>query len=154
MKNISVALLVMGVIAAVILTLQISHIYITKQRKRMAIERLMGMTGKQCRNISLAGILILLMFGIAPGVVAGVAVAEQVDVGDMGQEDFDRKYSNLGMDVETDADLLGQSKGDVRVSCIMGALVAFLGMGLSGARVQGLLKEEPLYLVEDGMSGK
>lgn len=154
LKNISVALLVMGVIAAVILTLQISHIYITKQRKRMAIERLMGMTGKQCRNISLAGILILLMFGIAPGVVAGVAVAEQVDVGDMGQEDFDRKYSNLGMDVETDADLLGQSKGDVRVSCIMGALVAFLGMGLSGARVQGLLKEEPLYLVEDGMSGK
>lgn len=154
LKNMSAALLVMGVIAAVILTMQISHIYITKQRKRLAIERLMGMTGKQCRNISLAGILLLLMLGITPGVAAGIAVAEQVDVEDMGQEDFDRKYSNLGIAAETSVDLSGQGEGDVRVSCIMGVLVAFLGMGLSGARVRRLLKGEPLYLVEDGMSGK
>ena len=39
------------------------------------------------------------------------------------------------------------------VSCAMGALVVLLGMGLSGIRVRGLLKGEPLYLVEDE-SGK
>ena len=191
LKNMSAALLAMGLIAAVILTLQISHIYITKQRKRLAVERLMGMTGRQCRRISLAGILILLMLGTVPGVAAGMAVAGQVDVAgqtdagikdagqteagqegeagseqtDAGQEgkvaggrintgeEFSRKYSNLGMASETNVDFCGQNRTDTMVSCAMGALVVLLGMGLSGIRVRGLLKGEPLYLVEDE-SGK
>ena len=191
LKNMSAALLAMGLIAAVILTLQISHIYITKQRKRLAVERLMGMTGRQCRRISLAGILILLMLGTVPGVAAGMAVAGQVDVAgqtdagikdagqteagqegeagseqtDAGQEgkvaggrintgeEFSRKYSNLGMASETNVVFCGQNRTDTMVSCAMGALVVLLGMGLSGIRVRGLLKGEPLYLVEDE-SGK
>lgn len=152
LRNMSAALLVMGVIAAVILTLQISHIYITKQKRRLAVERLMGMTRKQCQNVSLAGILILLILGTVPGVAAGMAVARQVNVEDMGQEDFDKKYSNLGLAVETEIDLSSEGEGDVRVSCAMGALVLLFGMGLSGARVKNMLKGEPLYLVEQ--SGK
>ena len=134
--------------------MQISHIYITKQKKRLAIERLLGMTGKQCRNISLAGILLLLLLGTVPGVAAGMAVSELVNIEDMGQEDFNRKYSNLGLAVETEVDLSGQSQGDLAVSCMMGGLVLVLGIGISGVKVRGILKEEPLYLVEDGMAGK
>ena len=154
LKNMSAALLIMGLIAAVMLTLQISHIYITKQKRRLAIERLMGMTGKKCKNISLAGILILLLLGTVPGVVAGMAVSRQVDVEDMGQEDFDRKYSNLGMAVENDIDLSGQNQGDILVSSAMGVLVLVLGIGISDVRVKSILKKEPLYLLEDGMAGK
>lgn len=154
LKNMSVALLIMGLIAAVILTLQISQIYIMKQKKRLAIERLPGMTGKQCRNICLAGILILLLLGTIPGVAAGMAVTEMVNIEDMGQEDFNRKYSNLGLAVETEVDLSGQNQGNLAVSCMMAGLVLVLGMGLSGARLHNMLKGEPLYLVEDGMAGK
>ena len=154
LKNMSVALLIMGLIAAVILTLQISQIYIMKQKKRLAIERLLGMTGKQCRNICLAGILILLLLGTIPGVAAGMAVTEMVNIEDMGQEDFNRKYSNLGLAVETEVDLSGQNQGNLAVSCMMAGLVLVLGMGLSGARLHNMLKGEPLYLVEDGMAGK
>ncbi len=154
LKNMSAALLVMGLIAAVILTLQISHIYIIKQKRRLSVERLLGMTGKQCRNISLAGILLLLLLGTVPGVAAGMAVSELVNIEDMGQEDFNRKYSNLGLAVETEVDLSGQSQGDLAVSCMMGGLVLVLGIGISGVKVRGILKEEPLYLVEDGMAGK
>lgn len=154
LKNMSAALLVMGLIAAVMLTLQISHIYITKQKRRLAIERLMGMTGKKCRNISLAGILILLLLGTVPGVAAGMAVSGQVDVEDMGQEDFDRKYSNLGLAAETDIDLSGQDQGDILVSGLMGVLVLVLGIGICDVKVKSILKKEPLYLLEDGMAGK
>ena len=154
LKNMSAALLIMGLIAAVILTLQISHIYITKQKKRLAIERLLGMTGKKCRNISLAGILILLFLGTVPGVAAGMAVTERVNIEDMGQEDFNRKYSNLGLAVETEVDLSGQNQGDLAVSCMMGGLVLVLGIGISGVKVRNILKGEPLYLVEDGVAGK
>ena len=177
LKNMSAALLIMGLIAAVILTLQISHIYITKQKKRLSIERLLGMTGKKCRNISLAGVLILLLLGTAPGVAAGMSLTEEISVEDRaqekkedagqetaeqtvveetgtGQETFSRKYSNLGMAAGAEIDLSGQLQGDIRVSCLMGALVIVLGMSISGIKVSSLLKGEPLYLVDDGMAGK
>lgn len=125
LKNMSAALLIMGLIAAVILTFQISHIYITKQKNRLVIERLLGMTGKKCRNICLAGILILLVLGTAPGVAAGMAVTEQVNIGDMGQEDFNRKYSNLGIAVDMEVELSGQNQGDLAVSCMMGGACKF-----------------------------
>lgn len=196
LKNMSAAFLIMGLIAAVILTLQISHIYITKQKKRLSIERLMGMTGKQCRNISLAGILLLLLLGTVPGVAAGTVLAGEIGIEDMeqekkedaeqveqeaagwgnaegiawtdaeledeesaaqtdlGAEEFNRKYSNLGLAVETDIDLSGQLQGDIAVSCAMGVLVLVLGMGFSGVRVRNILKGEPLYLVEDNIAGR
>lgn len=65
LKNMSAALFAMGMTAALILTFQISHIYITKQKRRLSIERLLGVTVKKCRAISLAGILILLLLGTA-----------------------------------------------------------------------------------------
>ncbi len=154
LKNMSAAIFIMGLIAAVILTLQISHIYITKQKRRLSIERLMGMTGKQCRNITLAGILILLLIGTIPGIAAGVAVSNHVNVEDMWQEDFSRKYSNLGMAVKTDIDLFGQQQSDLTISCVMGGLVIVLGMGLSGVKMHDILKEEPLYLLEGSTEGK
>lgn len=154
LKNMSAALFVMGLVAAVILTLQISHIYITKQKKRFAIERLLGMTGKKCGNISLAGILLILLLGTVPGVAAGMAVLEQVNIEDMGQEDFNRKYSTLRLAAETEIDLSGQNRADFAVSCVMGGLVLMLGIGISGVKGKNILKGEPLYLVEDGMAGK
>lgn len=153
LRNMSAALLIMGLIAAVILTLQIAHIYVTKQKRRLSIERLMGMTGKQCRNITLTGVLILLLIGTVPGVAAGMAVSNHVDVEDMGQEDFSRKYSNLGLAAEIEVDSSDQ-RSDTAVSCIMGGLVIVLGMGISGVKLQKILREEPLYLLEDGMLGK
>ncbi|MBD5508749.1 MAG: hypothetical protein HDR05_12085 [Lachnospiraceae bacterium] len=147
LKNMSAALLVMGLIAAVILTLQISHIYITKQKRRLSVERMLGMPGKKCGYICLAGILILLFLGTVPGVAAGMAVTERVNIEDMGQEDFNRKYSNLGMAVETEIDLSGQKQGDLAVSCVMGGLVILLGGGISAYKVRRILSGEPLYLV-------
>ena len=147
LKNMSAALLVMGLIAAVILTLQISHIYITKQKHRLSIERLLGMTGKKCRNICLAGILILLLLGIVPGVAAGMAVSERVNIEDVGQEKLNRKYSNLGLMAETEIDLSGQNQGDFAVSCMMGGLVLVLGMGLCAYKARQVLGQEALYLV-------
>lgn len=152
LKNMSAALLVMRAAAAVILTLQISHIYITRQKRRLSIERLLGVTGKKCRDICLTGILILLLMRTVPGVAAGMAVSERVDIGDMGQEDFNRKYSNLGLMAKVEIDLSGQNQGNLAVSCMMGRLV--LGVGISGVKARNILKREPLYLVEDERAGK
>ena len=183
LKNMSVALLVMGLIAAVILTLQISHIYITKQKRRLAIERLLGITGKRCRHISLTGILLLLILGTIPGVTVGTVLADEISIEeegadelaaeenteqmttenistksgeqiDMESEEFNRKYSNLRMAVDKEIDLSMQNQGSLAVSGIMGCLVILLGMMISGIKVRRVLRGEPLYLMEDGMAGK
>ncbi len=112
----------------------------------------MGVTGKKCRDICLTGILILLLMRTVPGGVAGMAVSERVDIGDMGQEDFNRKYSNLGLMAKVEIDLSGQNQGNLAVSCMMGRLV--LGVGISGVKARNILKREPLYLVEDERAGK
>lgn len=156
LKKMSAALLIMGVIATVILTLQISYIYITKQKRRLSIERLMGMTQKRCRNISLAGILILFILGTVPGVAVGTLLTGEIgmeeELTDTRQEEFSRKYSNLGMAVETKVDLSGQIKGNMSVSAVMGGLVIVLGMGISGMKMWKVLRGEPLYLLEEGMT--
>ncbi len=183
LKNMSVALLVMGMIAAVILTLQISHIYITKQKRRLAIERLLGITGKRCRHISLTGILLLLILGTIPGVTVGTVLADEISIEeegadeqvaeenteqmttedtttrsgeqiDMESEEFNRKYSNLRMAVDTEIDLSLQTQGDMMVSGLMGCLVILLGMMISGIKVRRVLRGEPLYLLEDSMAGR
>lgn len=113
LKNMSATLLVMGLIAALILTLQISHIYITKQKRRMAVERLMGMTGKRCGLISLTGILILLLLGTVPGVAAGTALAGKIGADDVGKGDQQeaQKEDDAGI-METDA---GQEEEETAV---------------------------------------
>ncbi len=183
LKNMSVALLVMGMITAVILTLQISHIYITKQKRRLAIERLLGITGKRCRHISLTGILLLLILGTIPGVTVGTVLADEISIEeegadelaaeenteqmttenistksgeqiDMESEEFNRKYSNLRMAVDKEIDLSMQNQGSLAVSGIMGCLVILLGMMISGIKVRRVLRGEPLYLLEDSMAGR
>lgn len=154
LKNMSAALLVMGLIAAVMLTLQISHIYVTKQKKRLAVERLLGMAGKRCRKVSLAGILVLLLLGTVPGVKAGIEISGYVSMEDMTRENFDRMYSNIGISAEQEADLPGQGVGDAALSCMMGGLVIALGMTFSGVKLRKTLSGEPMYLLESGMAEK
>lgn len=183
LQNMSAALLIMGVAAVIVLTLQISHIYITKQKRRLSIERMMGMSGKKCRCISLAGILLLLLLGTVPGVAAGTALAGEIGImgdksneqtaeagaeqaavaqaaeesvawTDLQLEKFSRKYSNHGMAVEMDVDLFGQIEGSLAVSFVMGCLVMAFGMGISGMKVRRILRREPLYMLEDGMTGR
>ncbi len=173
LRNISAALLVMGVIAAIVLSLQISHIYITKQKRQLSIERLMGMTRKRCRNISMAGILVLLISGTVPGMVVGMVLTDEIGISDTEQivieqaegnnsgqadealEEFSRKYSNLELAVEMDdIDLSIQNQGSLAVSGIMGCLVILLGMGLSDVKIRRVLRGEPLYLLEDSMAGR
>ncbi len=199
LRNMSITLLVMGVIAAIVLSLQISHIYITKQKRQLSIERLMGMTKKRCRHISMAGILLLLILGTVPGMAAGTILADEISMSDRWQENgnqedegseevaiaeqdtgettgqtvprqaerdgsgqmdgtseaFSRKYSNLGLAVEMkDIELSMQNQGSMAVSGIMGCLVILLGMGFSDVKIRKVLREEPLYLLEDSMAGR
>ncbi len=111
-KNVSAALLVMGVIAAIVLSLQISYIYITKQKRGLSIERLMGMTRKRCRNISMVGILVLLILGTVPGMAVGTVLAGEIGMSDRKQENgsqVDEESTVLTTAESETAEAMGQT---------------------------------------------
>ncbi len=154
LRNMSMALLIIGLIAALILALQIAHIYITKQKNRLVIERLMGMTERHCWNVSLAGILFLLLLGTVPGAAVGMEISGYVNVEDMTRENFDRMYSNIGIAVDDMIDVEEQGMGDIEISCMMGILMIAFGITISGVKLRKTLSGEPLYLLEDGTMKK
>ena len=148
MKNMSAIFLIMGTIAAVILMLQISHIYVTKQKKRLAIERLLGMTRQQCIRTALIGILILLLAGTVPGMAAGSVLANSINMDDMNREYYDTTYSNVGIaDTENAAISEDVYQNTLAISLVMGAAVLALGIGISAWKVYSVMKEEPMYLI-------
>ena len=53
-----------------------------------------------------------------------------------------------------DIDLSIQNQGSLAVSGIMGCLVILLGMGLSDVKIRKVLREEPLYLLEESVAGR
>ena len=94
------------------------------------------------------------------GETTGQTVPRQAERDGSGQMDgtseaFSRKYSNLGLAVEMkDIELSMQNQGSMAVSGIMGCLVILLGMGFSDVKIRKVLREEPLYLLEDSMAGR
>ena len=52
-----------------------------------------------------------------------------------------------------DIELSMQNQGSMAVSGIMGCLVILLGMGFSDVKIRKVLREEPLYLLEDSVAG-
>lgn len=148
MRNMSAIFLIMGTIAAVILMLQISHIYVTKQKRRLAIERLLGMTRQQCIRAALVGILVLLLAGTIPGMAAGSVLSNHINVSDMDREYYDTTYSNVGIaDAENALDLEGLYQNTIIIAFIMGAAVVVMGVGISAWKVRSIMKDEPMYLI-------
>lgn len=148
MKNMSVVFLVMGSIAAVILMLQIAYIYVTKQTKSLMIERLIGISRRECQKAALAGVLMLLLIGTVPGIAAGAAISDHVGTDNMGQEYFDKTYSNVGIS-EAEKPLAPGSQSDhtILISAAMGILILTLGTGISAWKIQGILSREPMELI-------
>lgn len=148
MRNMSAIFLIMGTIAAVILMLQISHIYVTKQKKRLAIERLLGMTRQQCIRAALVGILVLLLTGTVPGMAAGFVLSNHINMSDMDREYYDTTYSNVGIaDAENAINTEDVYQNTIVIALTMGAAVLVMGIGISAWKVRSVMKEEPMYLI-------
>ncbi len=122
LKNMSAALLIMGLIAAVILTLQISHIYITKQKNRLSIERLLG---------------------TVPGVAAGMSLADEIGAEDTEQE----KKEDAGQET---AEQIRNLDCSVQMEAGFGEFALFRSLGVGALRAVWAFWCEQFFLVFAG----
>lgn len=85
MKAVSLILFASGVILTVLLLFFFSHLYITKQAERTAIERSLGMKPAQCRWSMLSGFAMLTLIGSVLGAAAGFRMSVDISAANAGR---------------------------------------------------------------------
>ena len=165
MQTMSAVLLTAGIVSAVCIVIFFCHLFITKQKKRTAIERCLGMTKAACASSLLAGVFVIALAGSMAGGLAGQFFAGQAAAQMASAETFDTRFSNgevqFSMEKSeeelTDENADGSSvaksayltETDWRISAVCGGLVFLFTMGTAFVGIYGNLREEPLALLSD-----
>lgn len=145
MKRISLLFLAIGAAMSLALVFFFCHVFISKNKMRTAIERMLGYTKKQCAASLLSGFLLVAALAVTIGCVAGIAAEGQITKRLTSQDYYDISYTigPLGRD--------GVELEENAVSVLYSpaaALALLLVTGLiSSAFIRGNVKEEPLRLL-------
>jgi len=151
MKHMSIALLVVGFLMVIFLLLFYSHLFITNQKERTAIERCLGMEKKKCRKSLLSGMLILLLVGSILGCCLGGVLSQRIFVANLNQVYYDSSYSSVA-DVKTKEVHKVESENTVVILYTTLAVVIFiilLGTAISISKIDHNLKSEPMKLLSE-----
>lgn len=166
MRNMSLLLLATGIVSAVCIVIFFCHLFITKQKKRTAIERGLGMTKGQCARSLLAGILVIALAGSMAGAFGGQIFAGGAASRMEETALFDTRFSNGAVQFEREREESGSgsvdetgaadvsesvylTKTDWRMSALVGGGVFLFTMAAAMAGVCGNLKREPLALLSE-----
>ena len=84
MKTVSLFLLAAGVLLTGFLLFFFSHLFITRQAQRTAIERSLGMKPAQCRRSMLSGFVLLVVLGCMLGAVVGTDISGRISAVNVG----------------------------------------------------------------------
>lgn len=150
MRNLSFLLLASGILLAGLLLVFFSHLFITKQAKRTAIERSLGMRPMQCRWSMLSGFLLLVLFGSIIGSVAGIRASADISAENAGNTYFDTAFTAGAAHAANEVaveEVQPEGQWLLAVCCATaltaaGGVIAFVKMNKS-------LKKEPMQLLAE-----
>lgn len=165
MRNMSLFLLATGIVSAVCIAIFFCHLFITKQKKRTAIERGLGMTKGQCVRSLLTGILVIALAGSAAGAFGGQVFAAHAAAGMEETALFDTRFSNGAVQLDRERKEGSQSADepetetraagvyltgtDWRISAACGGGVFLFTFAAALTGVCENLKREPLALLAE-----
>lgn len=149
-RNLSLFFLFSGIILTGLLLFFFSHLFITKQAVRTAIERSLGMRCRQCRRSILSGFILLLLLGSMIGSAGGALISRHISAMQTEKSYYDSTYSvgaiNMANAVDV-GEITDISMGLSALCCTMiitaaGAVIAIVKMNRS-------LKREPIQLLSE-----
>lgn len=149
MKELAVILFFAGSVTALLILLFFCHLFISRQKKRTAIERSLGMSRKMCKASLLRGIMVIVVAGSIAGSILGYALVRKT-VEQIGGEDYyDVRYSvsalsTEGSEDEVHIDYFGSSQW---IAVFTGLGITLLAYFLSTVEVKKNLRYEPLKLL-------
>ncbi len=148
MKKLSLCLLAAGLILTLLLLFFFSHLFITKQAERTAIERSLGMKKAQCRWSILSGFVLLVLLGSVIGSMTGVKLSDRFSVENTGKTYYDETYTVKAakeineIEVEDSA-----ATGSPAVFCTL--LIVVTGTGIAWSKINKSLRREPMELLSE-----
>lgn len=148
MKKISLCLLVAGLVLTLLLLFFFSHLFITKQAQRTAIERSLGMRAAQCRWSMLSGFALLIFVGAVIGSVAGTRFSGRVSVVNAGQSYYETTYTE-GL-TNTENEIAVEEAADTQIPAVFSTvLIMAAGVGIAWGKMNRSLKREPMQLLSE-----
>jgi hypothetical protein len=150
MKKMSMALIVVGFVMVIFILLFFSHLFITKQVKRTAIERSLGMRRRECMGSLLIGILVILLLGSVLGSVMGGVFSLGLSRKNVSNSYYSTMYSGGMVDNTTDTNTRDQENDIpvvILISTLSMSLIILLGAGISVYKINQNLKQEPMKLL-------
>ena len=145
MRRVSLLLLAVGAAMALALAFYFCYVFISRNKMRTAIERMLGYTKRQCAVSVLSGFLLTAVIAIAIGSAAAMFAEGFVLELAAGQEYYDTMYTvgTLGQDAE---------EIEITANPALSSIAAGLGLLaatalISAAFTRANLKKEPLLLL-------
>ncbi len=139
-----------GCVLAVMILCFFSNLFITGQQERIAVERLLGRTKKQCALSILTGLFVLALAGTAAGCAAGWMATGRAVEATENTAKFDTTFSNTiidsGDEDETKVSAEGEKTGAemaVAAGCGMMLTAVLISFGF----MRQALKKEPLQIL-------
>lgn len=148
MKSMSILLCGVGLSISIFLLLLFNHLFIAKQKKRIAIERCMGVSKRNCRMSLMAGMFLILLIGSLLGCTLGAMLAHGISQEDFHQTAYDMTYSNVNISDEKSG---LEVKNDILMTLSISGLCALFlivtGTGMMIYRTNQILRLEPMALL-------
>lgn len=145
-KKISAILLVTGAVTALLILVFFCYLFISKQSRRTAIERSLGMSKGRCMVSMMAGILLLSAAGSLTGSITGSRLTGTAVTRLESQEHYDRKYSD---GVVSQEEAVIDASVNAAVPAVSGTAVFLLSVLIAYLMMRENLKKEPLKLLGD-----
>lgn len=146
MRNLSFFLFAAGVILTGLLLFFFSHMFITKQAKRTAVERALGMGKAQCRWSVLSGFILLLLLGSIIGALAGTRISDRFSVKNTEEKYYDETFTAGIMNKDNQIDV--EESTEAGSSAVFSILFIFAaGTGIACMKMNGSLNREPMELL-------
>lgn len=139
-----------GCMLAAMILCFFSNLFITGQQERIAVERLLGRTKKQCALSILTGLFVLAFAGMAAGSMAGWMATGSAVKATENTTEFDATFSNTiidsGDEEETKITAAGQ-KNSAEMAVAAGCMLMLAEVLISFGFMWQELKKEPLQIL-------
>lgn len=148
MKTVSLFLLAAGVVLTGFILFFFSHLFITRQAQRTAVERSLGMRPAQCRRSMLSGFMLLVLVGSILGAMSGTMISGRISSVNAGNIYYDTtftpKTANMGNEVIVEE---AKETGLPGLCCMI--LIVAAGTGIAWTKMSKSLKREPMQLLAE-----
>lgn len=153
MMNVAIILFTVGAATTLFVLILFCHLFVTKQRKRTAIERSLGMSKKQCAASLLVGMLIIVVAACAAAGVASYhltsSTMQQVNAAS-SQNSFDTLYSDWAANADAaNTSSITVSTEGAGWGALAGAVFIPVALLIAWGNIRGNLKQEPLRMLSE-----